>query len=512
MKKAIIYTRVSTAEQANHGFSLARQEADCKTFASNNNYEILKTFVEQGESAKTTDRTELKNLMEYCTLNRKNINALIVWKIDRLSRNMEDYYFLNNFFNRLGIEILSSTEINDNSAVGKLTRNMLGAFAQFENDQKTERTKAGMLQALLEGKWLWKAPFGYKMINGDLIIDPETAPIVKQIYELFATGLYKQSQIIELLKRENIHIKSGQIFCILRNCLYCGLIYCPSLYHSSVRGAFEPIISEKLYNKVQLMLNNTDSIVTSYSRNSEEFPLRRFINCPNCGSPLTASKSTGSKHKKYAYYHCYNDECHTQVRIPKDKLESLFIEYISELKPRQECITEFKKNVKISYKNAMKNTRLKLARLNNELKSIEDKRNKLLDLYLEGKIKETDYKYKSDTIENEEMHIKQCLSYSELPKEDFNNCLEFVCNALENIDKLWLESDLDTKQKIQQLIFPNGLTYENNGFRIGQNSIFFNKKGALIAPDFNMVPLENYSWKKFEDILYKFYHILKQKM
>lgn len=289
MKKAIIYTRVSTAEQANHGFSLARQEADCKTFASNNNYEILKTFVEQGESAKTTDRTELKNLMEYCTLNRKNINALIVWKIDRLSRNMEDYYFLNNFFNRLGIEILSSTEINDNSAVGKLTRNMLGAFAQFENDQKTERTKAGMLQALLEGKWLWKAPFGYKMINGDLIIDPETAPIVKQIYELFATGLYKQSQIIELLKSENIHIKSGQIFCILRNCLYCGLIYCPSLYHSSVRGAFEPIISEKLYNKVQLMLNNTDSIVTSYSRNSEEFPLRRFINCPNCGSPLTAS-------------------------------------------------------------------------------------------------------------------------------------------------------------------------------------------------------------------------------
>ena len=109
-------------------------------------------------------------------------------------------------------------------------------------------------------------------------------------------------------------------------------------------------------------------------------------------------------------------------------------------------------------------------------------------MYLANKLRESDYNSKSEKLESEEAHIKDCLANVDLPKDDFNKCVEYVCNSLESIDKVWLQSDLDTKQRLQKLIFPEGLIYENNGFRTGSNTCLFTKKGALLAPDFNMVP------------------------
>ena len=489
MAKCVIYTRVSTTEQANQGYSLQRQKEECIEFAKKNGYEIVEIFEERGESAKTTDRTELKSMMEFCTQPRKkDIKALILWKIDRLARNMEDYYFLNDFFNKLGITILSATETNDNTAVGKLTRNMLSVFAQFENDQKSDRVKAGMKQAFIEGKWLWKAPYGYNQINGNMFIDEEKAKTVKRIFEMFSTGIYSQSQIRNILERENIYITPASMFGILRQSVYCGRMYVPSLHPEIVKGCFEPIISEELFDKVQSLLNGVSPMVTPYLNNNPEFPLRQFILCPVCGEPLTASKSTGYKNKKYAYYHCYNKDCRSQVRIPKDTLETCFITYLEDLKPEGLNMPEFKNVLKSTYNKALELTKSKISKLNKDLVEIQDKKDKLIDMYLAGKLRESDYNSKSEKLESEEVHIKDCLVNVDLPKDNFNKCVEYVCNSLENIDKVWLQSDLDTKQRLQKLIFPEGLIYENNGFRTGSKTCLFTKKGALLAPDFNMVP------------------------
>lgn len=488
MNNAVVYTRVSTTEQATNGHSLGGQKKDCLEFAVRNNYKVLEVFEEQGESAKTIDRSELQRMMEYCAKNKKyGIKALILWKIDRLARNMEDYHFLNSFFNKLGIQILSATEINDNSPVGKLTRNILGAFAQFENDQKSERVKNGMQQALSEGKWIWKAPYGYKLINGDLFQDEEKAPVVKRIYELFATGLYRQSQIREILKKENIEITPTQIFYILRKSIYCGKIY-STLADNPVKGDFEPIVSEELFNKVQNLIFGSNPVVTSYIRNNPEFPLKQFILCPFCGCPLTASKSTGRKNKRYSYYHCYNKNCKSQVRIKQDKLEMMFLEYLTYIKPDEQYAKDFKKCLKEAYNKAIADTKNRNIKLNNDLKSAKEKKDRVVDFYLEGKLTDDIYNSKLAKIEDEIQHIKLCLSESELPKDDFDKCVNTVFKALENIEKVWESSDLDTKQRLQQLIFPKGLVYENNGFRTGQNSIFFTKKGGSVPPDFKMVP------------------------
>ena len=198
MSNAIIYTRVSTKNQAEEGYSLAGQEKDCKIFAEMNNYNISKVFVEKGESAKTQDRTELQNLMKFCVANKKNIDAIIIWKIDRLTRDVKDFYNLQDFFAKLNIKVLFARENNGDSAGDKLTRNLMGVLAQYENDQKSERVTAGMKQAFLTGHWLWRAPIGYIMKNGN--IEPKLHITLKRFSNYFLQECMSRHNLLKLLR------------------------------------------------------------------------------------------------------------------------------------------------------------------------------------------------------------------------------------------------------------------------------------------------------------------------
>src|SRR5688500_16811469 len=110
--QAIIYCRVSSKEQVK-GYSLEGQEKDCRKFACDKGYAINKVFIEKGESAKTQDRTELQRLIKYCVENKKTLSFVIIWKYDRLARNLTDQTELIKNFSSLGIRILSATENNE---------------------------------------------------------------------------------------------------------------------------------------------------------------------------------------------------------------------------------------------------------------------------------------------------------------------------------------------------------------------------------------------------------------
>ncbi|GAH14058.1 unnamed protein product [marine sediment metagenome] len=112
---SIIYIRVSTTEQAEFGYSLKAQEHLCKDYAKRNSYEVLKVFTEKGESAKTTNRTELKNMLGYIKANKNKINALIIYKMDRLSRDIYDSLTIRLMLKRLNIDLKSVTEPFDDS-------------------------------------------------------------------------------------------------------------------------------------------------------------------------------------------------------------------------------------------------------------------------------------------------------------------------------------------------------------------------------------------------------------
>ena len=159
MKNAIIYCRVSTSEQV-EGTSLDFQEKLCREHAIKLGFNVLKVFVEEGESAKTADRTQLKAMMEYSVKNykEKEIKLLVIYKIDRLARMTEDYLAIKGYFNRLGIKIDSTTENIEDSPTGRLVENMIANIAQFDNEVRAERCRNGLVEAFRAGRYALKAP------------------------------------------------------------------------------------------------------------------------------------------------------------------------------------------------------------------------------------------------------------------------------------------------------------------------------------------------------------------
>ena len=145
---AVIYIRVSTTEQAEKGYSLKVQEEACLKYALSNSYEVLELFREEGKSAKTADRPELQRMLKYMNKNKKTVDALIVYKMDRLGRNSHDISSFRLIFDTLGIKLLSATEAFDNSSMGNFMQTMLAGMAQYENDLRSERTRSGMMKAV----------------------------------------------------------------------------------------------------------------------------------------------------------------------------------------------------------------------------------------------------------------------------------------------------------------------------------------------------------------------------
>jgi site-specific DNA recombinase len=158
-KRAVLYVRVSTKEQVDEGNSLNTQEKHCREYALKNGYEVAEVFVEQGESAKTSMRTELQRMLLYCSDKKNKVNAVISYKIDRLSRNTDDYSQLRILLKRYGVEIKSVTEYFENTPAGRFMENIISNVAQFDNDVRAERCAGGMKDAMREGRYVWMARF-----------------------------------------------------------------------------------------------------------------------------------------------------------------------------------------------------------------------------------------------------------------------------------------------------------------------------------------------------------------
>jgi DNA invertase Pin-like site-specific DNA recombinase len=139
---AVIYVRVSTKEQTEN-LSLPTQLRACEEYCRHEGYEVLERFKEEGESAKTTDRTELQNLLKYCRTNKGKVHFVVVYNLTRFAREKYDHFALRAFLKSLGTSLRSATEPIDDTSTGKLMEGVLAAFAQFDNDVRSERTRAG---------------------------------------------------------------------------------------------------------------------------------------------------------------------------------------------------------------------------------------------------------------------------------------------------------------------------------------------------------------------------------
>ena len=348
--KGIIYLRVSTEEQVDN-FSLDTQQDICLKEAQRRGIEIVKIFREEGRSAKTiTGRPVLIDLLEFCRKNKRTLDAVMVYRLDRMSRQTADYLAIRKKLVECNIALLSATEPTGNSPTEKLVETMLAGFAQLDNDVRSERTKNGLRARFLAGLTNGTAPLGYISQNGYVVKDPKTWDKMKKAWDLVATGKIPLRQMADImndlglrqkLKGKEYLLRSQTLSRLFRNKFYAGIIT-SSKYPEEVKGQHVPMITEAHFYRVQAILDgrNTNINVPLPKRNRDhsDFPLRKLVKCGKCGASFTGAWSKG-KMKKYAYYFCPK-RCGAPS-IQAYEVDLLTVKFLQDITPTEECLNAF---------------------------------------------------------------------------------------------------------------------------------------------------------------------------
>jgi site-specific DNA recombinase len=208
--KAVIYTRVSTLEQASEGVSLENQLEKIKIFCHSNNHEIVKVIIDDGYSGKSLERPGIKKIIDL--IKAKEINLVVTYKVDRLARSIKDLsYLIEDIFNKSNISFTSVVDNFDTTtANGKLILNILGSLGQWEGEMISERIKDSLNYKKRNKKIYSPLPFGFsKDLNGNLLYNDKEQHIIKNIKKLRNNGC-SLSQIANKLNSRHVPTKKNK--------------------------------------------------------------------------------------------------------------------------------------------------------------------------------------------------------------------------------------------------------------------------------------------------------------
>ena len=491
MKKAIIYTRVSSKEQVDEGNSLGSQKRRAYEFASENNLIVQEYFEERGESAKTTNRPQLQAILKYVSAHRGEIDVLLIYKIDRLSRDTSDYLVLKEFFDKAGVTIVSLTENIDNSPSGRVMEKIISSFAQYDNEVRAERSKGGMVDGVRDGRWMWKAPLGYvnTRVEGskNIAIDNRKgyAEALSAAWSLVDAGCTETEALrtVNSLLEDNGYppIRIQSFSRMLRNKLYIGLV---EGFGLSVQSrSILPLIDEGLFWRVQNILEGNKNLGSKYSKINPLYPLRGILMDKN-GHKLTGSSPRGNG-GVYPKYHC--PKCRGQkISYSVSQVDARFSEYSQQIKIKNDIKAALKEAILLNLGDEHKKSEKEISKLSKRLVAIKAEKSTVVQKNINGVLPDQTTREQLSAYEHEEASIKIKLNQYSNDNEDAEELLAFGLDKLGNLAQTFESiNDPNIRSRFQKWLFPAGLSYDGEKFgtnalplilRVNQNT----HKGALI--------------------------------
>ncbi len=480
-KRFIIYTRCSTDDQAQGEFTtLDAQAYHCKNMLDAFGYELADIgkkgiVIDDGYSGKDLNRPGIQMIIDHV---RKNapFDGVIFFRLDRLTRNTRDLYWLIDLFREKEIDFVSVRENLDSStAIGRVVIGILGILSAFERELTGERVKASCIARARQGKWVGgKLPYGYKLINdGDplpsgrqphkIVPDETIAPGLKIIWEMAADNKSLTQVGLELhklgLKTMNGKEWRRQVISrILKNPFYKGYLQYSGEVH---KGNHPAIIDECTWEKANRVLSarlpghNFVQKARYY-----EYLLAGIIKCGECGSHMVCNFTNGRGNKKFFYYDCSRAKqalgC-SNARVSATTFDKAIIDYFKRASRDQNIIIK-------AIGSAILESQAKFEKIDKELREKETKlngfrhqANKLLKLAMDNTVnKGSTYKTKMKSLETEiaklENEIDKLLAQKRVTGMNANSG-EFlhrnIAFAMQYIDKAPPEAQ---KSLIQALI------------------------------------------------------------
>ena len=479
--RAVIYCRVSSAEQVQN-YSLATQQKACAEYCEKHGFTVEKVYIEEGESAKTADRTEFQKLLTYCRQRKGQIHYVVVYSLSRFARSTHDHAVVSAHLKGFGTTLRSVTEPIGDSSSGRLMENMLAAFAQFDNDVRSERTVTGMKAAMMSGKWVFLAPLGYlQRPDGErknvLVPDPDRASLVRKAFEMFATGVHTERAVLRAVTDLGLRTRKGakvtpQTFeQLLRKRIYAGWLKVKG-WGDEIRGNFEPIVSQETFDRVQAIFAGRRPRITPRLRSHPDFPLRCFVRCGTCNAPLTGSWSTG-RSKRYAYYHCARPKCGC-VNVRKQDLELAFTKLLARLQPDPAHLKLFNRIVCDLWNEKQAEAVTLTASLEARLEELKRRKQQLVDAFVHRQaLDQATFEEQMDALKEETVLTEMKVNEAKIEELDVEGVLNYAEHLILNAERMWVESSHEQKQRLQKVLFPQGLAYRDGFIGTALKSLIF---------------------------------------
>ena len=298
MNTAVIYARVSSREQEREGYSIPAQLKLLHEYARQRGLKVVWEFVDV-ESAKNPGRREFGNMLRFLETDEQ-CRMVLVEKTDRLYRNRTDALRVEQLEQERDIEVHL---VKENTVIGKDSRSQVRfthdvhvAVAKFYSENLREEVKKGMREKAEQGIYPGHAPFGYRndCLTRSIRVDPQKAPAVKRIFELYASGTHSLTSLRKAVRSETgFLINRSYLETILKNRFYLGFFCWQGVEY---KGIHQPIIDAALFQRVQNVFTSRNK----GKRSKHDFAFAGLLSCAHDGCTITTELHKG----KYIYYRC----------------------------------------------------------------------------------------------------------------------------------------------------------------------------------------------------------------
>lgn len=302
LANAVIYARFSSHGQSEQ--SIEGQLRDCHAFAAREGYNVIHEYIDRAKSARSDDRPDFQRMIK--DAQKKQFQFIIVWKLDRFARNRYDSAIYKAKLKKFGVKVVSVMENITDSPEGIILEGMLESLAEFYSANLSQNVLRGQRETIAKGRWCGgSVPYGYQPVDGHLVEDPRTAPIIREVFKRYAAGERKSSIIADLNARgirtsRGKPLTNASFQVALSNSTYIG----QHVWRGEViEGAADALIDEETFHRVQAYIKRRASAPAA-AKAKIEYQLQGKAFCGMCGARMIGESGYGKAGTQYHYYTC----------------------------------------------------------------------------------------------------------------------------------------------------------------------------------------------------------------
>jgi site-specific DNA recombinase len=473
MMRALSYLRVSTSDQAKRGgeaegYSLPAQREGNGRKAEVLGAVIVEEYVEPGESGRTDQRPALQAMLKRIKENR-DVDMVIVHKVNRWARNRYDDAILGATLRKLGVAFVSATENIDDTPSGRLMHGILATIAEFESANLATEVIKGCTQKAKAGGTPHMAPLGYLNVREaaadgrevrSIVLDPERAELVRWAFEAYATGDYSLVQLLHELTEKGLTTRPSRAYAahplhlsrlhvLLQNRYYMGIVRYRGVDYL---GKHEPLIDPELFERVQVTLSVHRR---GDKQRTHNHYLRGSLFCGYCKSRMGFLNAKGNG-GYYSYYFCLGRQrtggC-PQPLVPLSKIEAAIPREYGRVRITESEAAELEKVILGALDKARAISEKESVRQSRRLAKLEAQRVKLLHAHYAGAVPIDLLQKEQARISREQELAKRAIEESQAHQAGIEENLGRALRLLTDCERLYPTAPTMVKRMLNQAFF-----------------------------------------------------------